>query len=111
MIGDMARALQREAADVAPYWILGLPVCYVIAGFLGYFVPVRTWRWSVDMLATHSVCTMVLAGSGLSIWPLALVLALALPGMLTAWLGGLAYRLRAATEQADRWQSPIVGNR
>ena len=56
------------------------------------------------MLATHSVCTLVLAGSGLNLWPLALVLALilALPGMLTAWLGGLVHRFRSALHEPGR---------
>ena len=52
--GDLAAALHREALDVGPYWSLGLPACYLVAGVLGYFGPVRTWRWSLDMLATHS---------------------------------------------------------
>jgi hypothetical protein len=88
--GDMTRAFGREAMDAAPYWYFGLPVCYLVAGLLGYLCPVRTWRWSLDMLATHSISTLLFAGSGLDLWPLALVVALvlALPGMLTAWLGG-----------------------
>ena len=102
--GDLLAALHREAVDVAPYWSLGLPVCYLVAGLLGYLGPVRTWRWSLDMLATHTVCTPIFAGSDLSLWPLALALALvlALPGMLTAWLGALVFRLRAAPNGADR---------
>ena len=56
------------------------------------------------MLATHSVCMPLFAGSGLSLWPLALVFALvlALPGMLTAWLGALVYRFRTALHEVDR---------
>ena len=101
--GDLARALAREAVDVGPYWYLGLPVCYLVAGVLGYFGRVRSWRWSLDMLATHWVCMLLFAGSDLSLWPFALLLALvlALPGILTAWLGALVYRLRPAP-QADR---------
>lgn len=98
--GDMARALQREAVDVASYWWFALPICYLAAGLLGYLGPVRTWRWSLDMLATHAVCMLLLAGSGLNLWPLALAfaLALALPGILTAWLGGLVHRCRVAPD-------------
>jgi hypothetical protein len=52
------------------------------------------------MLATHAVCTPLFAGSSLDLWPLALVtaLVLALPGMLTAWLGALICRLCAAPQ-------------
>ncbi|HSA79629.1 MAG TPA: hypothetical protein VLE23_02325 [Geminicoccaceae bacterium] len=102
--GEMAGAFAREAVDVGPYWYLGLPVCYLVAGALGYLGRVRTWRWSLDMLATHSVCTLLFAGSDLSLWPLALLLALvlALPGMLTAWLGARVYRFRTALHEGDR---------
>jgi hypothetical protein len=102
--GDMARAVGREAIDLAPYWFFALPVCYLAGGVLGYLCPLRTWRWSLDMLATHWVCMLLFAGSDLSLWPLALVLALilALPGMLTAWLGGFVHRFRAAAHQAGR---------
>lgn len=93
--GDMAQILGREAIDLAPYWYFALPLCYLAAGVLGYLAPVRTWRWSLDMLATHSVCMLLFAGSDLSLWPLALLLALilALPGVLTGWFGSLAFRL------------------
>jgi hypothetical protein len=101
---NLAPALHREALDVGPYRSLGLPVCYLVAGLLGDLGPVRTWRWSLDMLATHTVCTLIFAGSGLNLWPLALALALilALPGMLTARLGALVYRYRTAPHEADR---------
>jgi peptidoglycan/LPS O-acetylase OafA/YrhL len=101
--GDVARAFGREAMDLAAYWYFALPVCYLAAGVLGYLCPVRTWRWSLEMIATHSVCTLLLAGSGLNLWPLALVFALilALPGMLTAWLGGVVHR-RSALHEAGR---------
>ena len=102
--GDMARAFAREAVDLAPYWYFGLPVCYLVAGGLGYLGPVRTWRWSLDMLATHALCTLLLAGSSLNLWPLALIFALilALPGILSAWLGAIAYRRRTALHEAER---------
>jgi hypothetical protein len=100
--GDLARAFGREAMDTAPYWYFGLPACYLAAGLLGYLGRVRSWRWSPEMLATHSVCTLLLAGSGLSLWPLALLFALtlALPGLLTAWLGSLVWRCRSGPHAA-----------
>ena len=102
--GDLARTFAREAVDVGAYWYFALPVCYLVAGLLGYLGPVRTWRWSLDMLATHAVCMLLFAGSGLNLWPLALLsaLVLALPGILTAWLGSLAHRGRTALPGARR---------
>jgi hypothetical protein len=104
MTGDMARSFAREAIDTGPYWYVALPVCYLVAGLLGYLGRSRPWRWSLDMLATHAVCTLLLAGSGLNLWPLALVLSLvlALPGILTAWLGSVAYRCRATLDAPGR---------
>ena len=56
------------------------------------------------MLATHAVCMLLFAGSGLNLWPLALLsaLVLALPGILTAWLGTLVHRFRTAPHEVDR---------
>jgi hypothetical protein len=92
--GDIARALARELVDLDTYWLIALPVCYVAAGVLGYLGPVRTWRWIVTMIATQSLYMVLTAGSGLSLWPLALVMTavIALPGVVTGWLGGLIRR-------------------
>ena len=100
----MARAFAREAVDLGAYWYFALPVSYLVAGLLGYLGPVRTWRWSLEMLATHAVCMLLFAGSDLSLWPLALLpaLVLALPGMLTAWLGSVVHRFRSASKEAGR---------
>jgi hypothetical protein len=103
-IGDMARAVQYEVFDIGPYWYFGLPVCYLAAGLLGYLGPVRSWRWSLDMIGTHMGATILFTGSGLNLWPIALVfgLVLTLPGILTAWLGALVHRFRAVTQEVDR---------
>src|ERR671919_3212455 len=60
-------------------------LCYLVAGMLGYLGPVRTWRWIVTMIAIQSVYMVLSAGSGLSLWPLALVMTavIMLPGILT----------------------------
>ena len=69
--GDVAGALGRELVDLGPYWLLGLPICYAVAGVLGYLGPVRTWRWILTMIAVQSVYGILAAGSGLSLLPLA----------------------------------------
>jgi hypothetical protein len=103
--GDLTRALGREAWDMSAYWYFGLPVCYLVAGLLGYLGRRRGWRWSLDMLATHSVCALLLAAGSLDLWGPAVVSALmmSLPGILTGWLGSLVYRLGAAPQRARRW--------
>lgn len=101
--GAYAYAFRRELVDLPLYWLVMLPVCYLIAGVLGYMGPVRTWRWIVTMLAIHALYTLLSAGSGLSLWPLALVmyLVISLPGILTGWLGGLIRRTRDARQNAS----------
>jgi hypothetical protein len=96
--GDVARALGRELVDLGPYWLVSLPVCYAVAGVLGYIGPVRTWRWILTMIAVQSVYGMLAAGSGLSLLPLAAAMTavMALPGLVTGWLGGLIRRRRDA---------------
>jgi hypothetical protein len=103
-VGDMAGALQREVFDIGPYWFFGLPVCYVAAGLLGYLGQDRSWRWSLEMIGTHGVATLLFTGSGLSLWPIALVfsLVLALPGMVTGWVGAWVYRFREAMQRGRR---------
>jgi hypothetical protein len=92
--GDVGRALARELVDLDTYWLIALPVCYVAAGVLGYLGPMRTWRWIIIMLAIHSAYMILVTGSGLSLLPLALAMmaVIALPGVLTGWLGGLIRR-------------------
>jgi hypothetical protein len=99
--GDVARALRRELVDLPTYWLLALPVCYLAAAVLGWLGPVRTWRWIATMVATQSLYMVLSAGSGLSLWPLALVMTavIALPGVVTGWLGGLIRRRCDAAAQ------------
>ncbi|HYZ26868.1 MAG TPA: hypothetical protein VE597_08160 [Geminicoccaceae bacterium] len=103
-VGDMAGALRREVFDIAPYWFFGLPVCYVAAGLLGYLGQVRSWRWSLEMIGTHCVATLLFTGSGLNLLPIALVfsLVLAVPGILTGWVGAWVYRFRTAMQRGSR---------
>lgn len=98
--GNYARAFTREPVDLGVYWLVALPVCYLVAGVLGYLAPVRTWRWILAMLAVQALYTLLVVGSGLSLWPLALVmyLVISLPGILTGWLGRLIRRCREAAQ-------------
>jgi hypothetical protein len=101
--GDTAHAFGRELVDLGTYWLGALPICYLVAGVLGYLQPVRTWRWIVTMVAVQMLYMAVTAGSGLSLLPFALVTiaVIALPGLATGWLGGLIRR-RAAAAHASK---------
>jgi hypothetical protein len=96
--GDVAHAFRRELVDLATYWLGALPVCYLMAGLLGYLQPVRTWRWIVIMIGVQALYMAVTAGSGLSLLPFAVIMivTIALPGFITAWAGGLIRRHVAA---------------
>jgi hypothetical protein len=96
--GDVARALSRELVDLGTYWLLALPICYAVAGVLGWLGPVRTWRWILTMIAVQSLYGILAAGSGLSLLPLALIMTavIALPGLVTGWFGGWLRRRRDA---------------
>lgn len=96
--GRLPETLRREAWDVDLYWMAGLPLCYLVAGMLGYVRPHRVWRWPAAMMATQGVCMLLFSGSGLSLLPLGLILlaVLALPGILAAWLGRCARRFKDA---------------
>ena len=96
--GDVARALGRELVDLTAYWLLAPPICYAVSGVLGYLGPLRPWRWILTMIAVQSVYGILAAGSGLSLLPLAAAMTavIALPGLVTGWLGGLIRRRRDA---------------
>lgn len=101
--GDVARAFRRELVDLGLYWLVALPICYLVAGVLGYMTPVRTWRWIITMIAIHMVYMGLSAGSGLSLLPfaIAMIVVIALPGIITGWLGGLIRRLRIAAAESS----------
>jgi hypothetical protein len=95
MSGEVAKTLRREAWDTELYWLVGLPLCYLVAGWLG---PQRIWRWPLVMMATQVLVMLLPSRSGFSLLPLGLVLfaILALPGILTAWIGRCMRRFKDA---------------
>jgi hypothetical protein len=98
MSGEVAETLRREAWDTELYWLIGLPLCYLVAGALGWLGPERIWRWPLVMMGTQALAMLLLSGSGLSLLPLGLILfaILALPGILTAWIGRCMRRFKDA---------------
>ena len=98
MSGRVVETLRREAWDTDLYWLIGLPLCYLVAGVLGWLGPDRIWRWPLVMMATQALVMLLFSGSGLSLLPLGLILfaILALPGIFTAWIGRCVRRLKDA---------------
>jgi hypothetical protein len=96
--GRMAETLRREAWDVDLYWLIGLPLCYIVAGVLGWLGAERISRWPLVMMGTQALVMLLFSGNGFSLLPLGLILfaILALPGILTAWIGRCARRFRDA---------------
>jgi hypothetical protein len=88
----------REPWDVGSYWTIYLPAAYLLCGVLGFAFPVRTWRWPLAvMLMQLPVMAVTTTGVGsLFVIGIILLLALSLPGMITAGLGAAARRWAAA---------------
>jgi peptidoglycan/LPS O-acetylase OafA/YrhL len=76
---------KREPWDTSIYWTVAYPVALALAGLLGYVFPERPWRWAVVVIFLQAA-VMLLAGSGLGLWPLALILLtiLSLPAVALA---------------------------
>ena len=108
--GDPARAFPR-AGRSGPYWLVALPVCYLVAGVLGYLGRCAPGAGSSPCWRSTRSTPSLSAGSGLSLWPLALVmyLVISLPGIVTGWLGGLLRRRRDAAAQAAT--EPLAASR
>lgn len=72
-LGTTALTGAREAWDAALYWILAYPLGGVLAGFLGYTVPERAWRWGLTMMQAQALVMLVTAAD-ISLAPLGLFL-------------------------------------
>lgn len=102
--GSYARAFSRELVDLPSYWLLSLPLCYLVAGVLGYLGPVRTWRWIVTMMAVQALYMVITAGSGLSLLPFMIVMValISLPGIVAGRVGGNFGRARGTSSSGSR---------
>ncbi len=92
---------RREAWDSQWYWMVGVPVVCVVSAVLGFSEPNKPWRWGVAPLAGQ-FCWMLLSEGPGNLLPLGVIVfgILAIPSMLTAWLGALVGRklTRVASE-------------
>jgi hypothetical protein len=83
----------REAVDTAEYFPVGVPLMVVAIFAIAYLFPRRPWRWTVCM-AAGQISAMVLSGSSLSLWPLAIVAMLiySIPQFVAGFVGALLAR-------------------
>jgi len=79
---------KREAWDSEWYFLIGIPVVCVVSAGLGFVEPSRPWRWGEAPLLAQAVWMIVTQGAG-NLLPLGLVVfgVLAIPSVMTAWLG------------------------
>jgi hypothetical protein len=67
----------KEAVDAAAYYSLGIPLMALAMLAIGYVFPKRPWRWTLSM-AVGQTAAMLATGSGLSLWPIAMIMMLIL---------------------------------
>jgi O-antigen/teichoic acid export membrane protein len=102
VVGTITMLSRRnEAIDDPAYYVLGIPLMCVAILLVSYRFPHRPWRWTVSMAAGQATA-MALGGSGLSLWPLALVFmtVCSIPQFVVGWVTGRIRRGREATPQA-----------
>ncbi len=87
----------REAIDTAAYFPLGVPLMVASVFVISYVFPVRAWRWTLSM-AAGQLLAMLLAGSSLNLWPLAIIamLVYSTPQFLAGLAGSRLGRRRAS---------------
>ena len=87
-----------EAWDSPLYFSAAMPLLGIGSAVIGYFYPVKAWRWFLWLALGQWVGLMVsasLAGHDLSLFPLGMVamLFLNMPYLLTSLAGSGLYRI------------------
>lgn len=79
---------RREAWDAPSYFLIGIPIICAVSAALGFVEPYKPWRWGLVPLMAQAVWMIVVQGAG-NLLPLGLIVfaVLAIPSMMTAWLG------------------------
>lgn len=87
----------REAVDTAAYFPIGVSVMAVVIFLISYVFPLRAWRWTVSM-AAGQMAAMVMSGSSLNLWPIAIIalLACSTPQFLAGLVGSALGRRKGA---------------
>lgn len=83
-----------EAWDASGYWSLTYPAMLVLAGYLGYRFPEKTWRWPLAIMLAQALM-LVGTSSDFGLLPLGLIMfsILAVPGVVIArFMAGIKLR-------------------
>jgi peptidoglycan/LPS O-acetylase OafA/YrhL len=77
-----------EAWDSPLYFTYGVPASAMVSGVQGYIWPARPWRWPVVIMLSQALLA-VAQNPTANLLPLGLIAfgLLAIPGLLTAYLG------------------------
>jgi hypothetical protein len=83
----------QEAVDTSAYLRIGVPLMALAILAVSYLFPTRPWRWTLSMAAGQMIA-MLLTGSSLSLWPLAVVamLFLSIPQFVAGCVGAYLAR-------------------
>src|SRR5688572_23119375 len=86
----------REAVDSAAYFPIAIPLMALTIFGISYVFPNRPARWTLSMAAGQMIA-MLLTGSGLSLWPIAMVamLVYSLPQFIAGYFGSRMGKRRA----------------
>jgi hypothetical protein len=92
---------KREPWDDSSYWAIVYPLATAASGLLGYFFPMRPWRWALTLFVGQFLGMTIRNGEVGNLWPLGMLLfgVLALPGVFTA---KIASRMRIPTNESSR---------
>jgi len=88
---------RNEAIDDPSYYVVGIPLMCLVVFVVTWQFPARPWRWTLSMAAGQATA-MALGGSGLSLWPLALIFMTicSVPQFLVGWITGRVRTARRA---------------
>ncbi|MBI5076222.1 MAG: hypothetical protein HZB62_13800 [Nitrospirae bacterium] len=80
---------RREAWDSGLYFTMGMPAVCLISFALGFFAPVRSWRWGIAPLFGQFIWMLLTQGVG-NLLPLGIIVfaVLSVPSVLAALFGG-----------------------
>lgn len=78
----------QEAVDTAGYVPIGIPLMALAILVVSYLFPNRPWRWTLSM-AAGQMTAMLLTGSSLSLWPIAMIamLVVSIPQFVAGFVG------------------------
>lgn len=91
---------RTEAWDSGLYYSAGMPVVCIVSMALGFFEPMRPWRWGVVPLAGQFLWMLLTQGIG-NLLPLGIVVfgVLSVPSTIAARIGAFVAIRRARRDE------------